>query len=84
MKLNRRMFFQAAALRPAAVLQSGRATAAQSVVQPGPIEIDLAEPGFEQYIRRLGTDFVVRMEELYPAENPPELSGATLHLMTRD
>lgn len=84
MKLNRRTFFQAAALLPAAVLQStvlqskGRAIPAQAVA-PAPVEIDLTEPGAVAYIGRGATDLFVQLEELAPADLG-EPSGASLRI----
>lgn len=80
MKLNRRTFFQTAALLPAAVLQSnGRAIPLQPAPMPVPVEVDLAEPGAEAYIGHSATDLFVRLEELDPGD-PGELSGAVLRI----
>lgn len=80
MNLNRRTFFQAAALLPVAVLQSkGRTIPPQEAAKPAVVEVDLAEPGAAEYIGRHETDLFVRLEEMDPADLS-ELTGAILRI----
>jgi len=90
--MNRRGFFQAAALSTAAVLQGqGRTPSARGPLPgPGrspsetecaaPIEADLAEPEAIKWVERSATSLFVRLEELDPGD-PGQLSGAALHII---
>jgi len=89
--MNRRAFFQAAALSTATVFQTkGRTISheAEPAHIPQPSEdrnlllfgVDLAGPNWEQYLADERMDLFVWLRELYPAD-PGQLSGAKLRIM---
>lgn len=79
--MNRRTFFQAAALSTAAVLQSkGRIAFAQMPGKATVVEADLAEPGAAQYGGSHNIELFVRLEEQFPGD-PGQLSGAVLRII---
>jgi hypothetical protein len=79
--MNRRTFFQTAAVSTVAVLQSRGQMSSQRQQEMGgvPLEVDLSEPGAARYVEHGTTDLYVRLEELDPGD-PGELSGAVLRI----
>ncbi|MDR3701999.1 MAG: hypothetical protein P4L56_20290 [Candidatus Sulfopaludibacter sp.] len=79
--MNRRSFFQAAALSTVAAVQSkGRVSLPQLPARP--LQVDLADPDSRPYLRDRMIDVYVRLEELDPCD-PGELSGARLIISDR-
>lgn len=85
--LNRRTFFQTAALSTAAVLHldAKHGSGFQAPTIPaGPFEVDLLEPGAAAFVGRPETALFVRLAELEPADSPGDLSGAKLFISDAD
>ena len=78
--MNRRSFFQAAALSTAPALQSRwQVNPSLPPVSKAPIEVDLADPDAARHIGNPETDFFVLLEEMYG--DPGQLSGTSLRIM---